>query len=169
MQTFLSHYCALDIARSLDDKRLNSQINEGNRLLDLVLGLTDNPWKNHPACRMWLDNPDVLQFYINTMLDEWRYRGKGGNRPCRHDLSIDIHTITYPWFMSDPRVIISHRSNLVRKLPNFYSRYGWIDFGIEGYYWPVPLKTKKAQKISDQWEVLINNLSKYMDINQLCE
>lgn len=74
MQTFLSHYCALDIARSLDDKRLNKQILECDQLLDLILGIKDNQWKNHPACRMWIDYPDVLLFYRNTMRDEWRYR-----------------------------------------------------------------------------------------------
>lgn len=169
MQTFLSHYCALDIARSLDDKRLNKQILECDQLLDLILGIKDNQWKNHPACRMWIDYPDVLLFYRNTMRDEWRYRGKNDSRGYRHDISVDIDNITYPPFMQDPRIILSHRSNLMKKYPQFYSKYGWMDFGLEGYYWPVPLKTKKVQVISDKWTELVDQLSKYINVNQLCE
>ena len=162
MQTFLSHYCALDIARSLDDKRLNKQILECDVLLDLILGIKDNSWKNHPACKMWKDYPDILMFYRNTMLDEWRYRGKNSNRSYRHDISIDIDNITYPWFMSDERVILSHRSNLVRKYPEYYSQYGWVDYGIQGYYWPCEVKTSRSKNINKQWTQLIDRINLWL-------
>lgn len=81
----------------------------------------------------------------------------------------DIDNIIYPPFMQDPRIILSHRSNLMRKYPQFYSRYGWIDFGLEGYYWLVPLKTKKVQVVSDNWTELVEQLSKYINVNQLRE
>ena len=156
MQTFLPHYCALDIARCLDNKRLNKQILECDVLLDLHLGIKDNQWKNHPAFKMWVNDIDVLLFYRNTMLEEWMYRGFKSNRDFRHDVDMGTDSITYPWFMSDDRVILSHRSNLVRKLPEHYGSFGWHDYGVDGYYWPCEVKTPRSKKINKFWEETVN-------------
>jgi hypothetical protein len=58
-----------------------------------------------------------------------------------------------PW-LSDERLPLSHRGNLMRKDPEFYGQYGWTDADPQApYFWPVPMKTPAKQKIMvDYWE-----------------
>lgn len=151
MQTFLPYSDFTSIARCLDNKRLNKQILECDVLIDLREGVKDNSWKNHPAYRMWFDYPNTLIHYRNVMLKEWMDRGKNSNRKFRTYYS----PIIYPDFLYDLRVIQSHRSNLLRKLPEHYKQFGWDDYGIQGYYWPCEVKTKRSKLINKQWTELI--------------
>ena len=146
MQTFLPYSEFEKIGQCLDDKRLNKQIQEADTLIDLHLEIKDNSWKNHPAFKMWSNYINALIHYRNVMLDEWIKRGKNSNREFR-----EHGEIYYPSFLQNELVILSHRSNLIRKFPEHYSKFGWIDYGIEGYYWPCEVKTSRSKKINEKW------------------
>lgn len=147
MQTFLPYSNFTSIAKCLDNKRLNKQILECDQLISLHTGEKDNSWKNHPAYKMWIGYVNALILYRNEMLAEWINRGFKNTRTFK--LYGDI---SFPKFLNDDKVIMSHRSNLVRKLPEHYSNFGWKDYGIEGYYWPCTVKTDRSKKINKQWE-----------------
>jgi hypothetical protein len=152
-------------AHFLDNKRLNKQILECDTLIDLHEGRRDNNWKNHTAFKMWIGYVSALKSYRDYMLSEWLKRGKKNKRQFYGVNETDF--IDIPGFVYDDRVILSHRSNLVRKLPEFYKKYGWKDYGIEGYYWPCEVKTKRSQQINEQWDNLLkgmlNEISEILD------
>jgi len=154
MQTFLPYSDYTLIAKCLDRKRLNKQILEADTLIDLIEGHKDNFWKNHPAYKMWKDYPHNLEFYRDTMLKEWVFDRKFNNTRDFYGVS---EPESKPWFVYDEKVIISHRSNLVRKLPEHYGNFGWKDFGIEGYFWPCEVKTKRSILINEQWKKELSN------------
>lgn len=152
MQTFLPYSDFTQIANCLDNKRLNKQILEADVLIDLLDGVKDNSWKNHPAYKMWIDYPNTLRYYRNVMLKEWLDRGKNSNRIFRTYNS----SIKYPDFLYDERVIQSHRTNLLNKLPEHYNQFGWHNYNIQGYFWPCEVKTSRSKKINKLWTELIH-------------
>ena len=149
MQTFLPYKSFAKTARVLDKTRLGKQRVEASQILDLVEGRADNTWKYHPAVRMWQGYADALRLYYNTMLAEWEDRGCENNMPYLPILERIVHP---PW-LSDKRLPLSHRGNLLRKDPEFYGQYGWKDADPGApYWWPVPMKTPAKQKIMvDYW------------------
>lgn len=150
MQTFLPHSLFTMCAYFLDNKRLNKQILECDTLIDLHEGRKDNQWKNHPAFKMWVGYVDALKSYRDYMLSQWLQRGK---KSVRQFYGInDSKFIDIPGFVYDDRVLLSHRSNLMRKFPEWYSQFGWVDYGISGYYWPCDVKTPKSKKINEMWD-----------------
>lgn len=155
MQTFLPHALFSQTAIFLDNKRLNKQILEADVLIDLHEGRKDNSWKNHPAFKMWIGYTDALKLYRDILLYQWISRGKKSTRQF-YGMSVEVNI---PPFLYDDRVIISHRSNLMRKLPEHYGQFGWKDYGINGYYWPVTPKTKRSQYINSLWEEIVNEIS----------
>jgi hypothetical protein len=73
---------------------------------------------------------------MNVCIDEWVRRGYNNTMEKRDDSNLVIP----PW-VSDYRVWVSHRANLIRKDPIYYSQFNWcIDpmhaLTVE-YYWPV--------------------------------
>ena len=150
MQTFLPYPSFSRTARVLDNKRLGKQRLEASQILDLVEGRADNTWKHHPAVRMWQGYGNALRLYYNIVVCEWVDRGFENNMVC-----VEIHDrLVLPPWLSDERLSLSHRGNLLRKDPEFYSQYGWADADPEApYWWPVPMKTPAKQKImEDYWE-----------------
>lgn len=150
MQTFLPYKEFDLVAQCLDDKRLGKQRVECKQLLDVIEGRKDNSWKNHPAARMWWNFSSCLRLYYNFMIIEWVNRGFKNTMPI-----LDIGDVVYPdWFLNEKElqlVMISQRSNLIDKLPDHYSKFGWKSYNIKGYYWAVPPRTKQAQKINQLW------------------
>lgn len=62
---------------------------------------------------------------------EWRNRGYKNNMPL-----IEVATMEYPpWFKLE-EFHASHRSNLLRKHPNYYRQFGWREGPDLPYYWP---------------------------------
>lgn len=144
MQTFLPKKSFLGSARVLDYKRLGKQRVEAKQILDLVEGRVDNHWKHHPAVRMWWDYNQCLRFYYNTMVLEWERRSFENNMPL---LDLDEKNYHIPPWLWDPRLTLSHRSNLLRKNPEYYGQFGWKDADPGApYWWPVPMKTPHLQK-----------------------
>ena len=148
MQTFLPYKSFTRTAQVLDQKRLGKQRIEAFMILEILEG-KKSVWKNHPAVRMWSGYNNALILYYNIILEEWEKRGFKNNMPY---LKIYSKIIDPPW-LSDPRLPLSHRGNLLRKDPEYYSKFGWPEADPAcPYFWPVELLTPANQKImSGYW------------------
>lgn len=138
MQTFLPYPSFAQSARCLDYKRLNSQRREARQILKALhlkeLGIKGG-WQNHPATLMWSGHRDALALYSNAMNDEWIARGYNSTMGSLHLVPSTIHVELPPWFY-DEALHASHRSNLLRKDPDYYSRLGWSEPHDLPYVWP---------------------------------
>lgn len=148
MQTFLPDISFSKTAEILDTKRLGKQRVEAKQILDLIEGRVDNRWRNHPAVRMWQGYNECLRLYHNTMILEWLRRNMKNEMPL-----LKIGYLVIPPWLSDPRLPLSHQGNLLRKNPEYYSQFGWVDANPTcPYFWPVGLLTPGNQKIMvDYW------------------
>ena len=130
MQTFLPYEDFKRSAETLDSKRLGKQRVESMQIYKACV-LDDYGWKNHPAVKMWIGYEDALLIYMNTMIDEWVKRGFNNTMDIAQ---IDNNIINPPW-LGDELVHSSHRSNLLRKNENYYSKYNWSEPNDMPYYW----------------------------------
>jgi hypothetical protein len=136
-----------EIAKVLDNKRLNKQALEGWQILMNLLELdpenkprTSKGWSNHPAVKMWRGSERALLLYILAMTDEWKLRGfkttiaeKAENtmwyalmtRPNQYGVW------TYPDWMLDKdkfeEMAASHRRALLAKDYEWYKLFGWVE------------------------------------------
>ncbi|MCS3924956.1 hypothetical protein J2T59_002050 [Methanosalsum natronophilum] len=82
---------------------------------------------------MWVNYEEALKLYYDTILFEWIKRG------FRNNMSIYIissNHLKFPPWLGEKKFHNSHRSNLLRKDYEFYSRYNWnISSDLE-YFWP---------------------------------
>lgn len=101
----------------------------------------NTPWYNHPATRMWTSFEYCLQKYIHEICAEWRVREyKDSIENKTYELSEGNSfwkdTGSPPW-LGDSRFHDSHKSNLLRKFPEYYRKF-WPEFTNSlPYYWPV--------------------------------
>ncbi len=134
MQTFLPHESFRKPLRCLDYRRLGKQRVEAHQILNILLNRTKTKgWRKHPAVLMWKDNPNSLKLYFNLCLDEWERRG------YRNNMSREIirGKVTFPAWIGDERFHASHRSNLLRKDYDYYSRFKWKEENNLPYVWPL--------------------------------
>lgn len=136
MQTFLPYPDFVDSARVLDWRRLGKQRVEAWMLHDMLT----NPetrytgWLHHPAVKMWRGYDQALAAYFWSMVREWTGRG------FRSTITLPIPSgdLQMPPWLGDPHFHASHRSNLLRKDPEWYGRYQWRETPDLPYFWPVP-------------------------------
>ena len=132
MQTFLPYPDFLESARVLDNKRLGKQRVE---VLQLVLG----QFLDHPAPKMWRGYRDALIDYGLAVCKVWT-RERGFSDTVKDKLlehvSLSDEVRMPPW-LGDEAFHASHRSNLLRKDPVCYGRYGWTEPHDLPYIWPV--------------------------------
>lgn len=130
MQTFLPYP---DFDRSvscLDRQRLCKQRLEAMQIYNAIMN--NNRWRNHPAVLMWHGYTDALQLYMNKCIKEWIRRGYKNNML----LATVVEPVEMPTWFGDDRFHASHRANLLRKYPEWYSQFGWIEPDNLPYYWP---------------------------------
>jgi hypothetical protein len=132
MQTFVPLPDYLASMRVLDKVRLGNQVwREG---LTLIRG----GWPNHPANKMWKGHEYHLGLYLLAGLQALSERGREYPE-VRKKIETEMakHPDTGPpkWWGTD-KVHASHRSNLLRKDPVYYSQYGWSELSDLPYYWP---------------------------------
>ena len=163
MQTFVPETTSFeDIAKVLDNKRLNKQALEGWQILMTLLELdpqgnhrTPKGWVNHPAVKMWRGSEMSLYLYIQVMVDEWKKRGfkstigdKAKATIMRaFDLGLidETNMLNPTWMRYQPqykKIAASHRSALLSKNYEWYSQFNWPeDLGYKPetyeYIWPV--------------------------------
>ena len=131
MQTFLPTTDFEECARVLDWRRLGKQRVEAQQILNALR--RGGGWKNHPAVRMWRGYIPALTAYRNAMITEWKRRGY--NNTMRRTRA-RAPVVMPPW-LGDDALHASHRSNLLRKLPDHYGKLGWTEPPTLPYVWPV--------------------------------
>ncbi|TDY60158.1 hypothetical protein C8D99_10911 [Aminivibrio pyruvatiphilus] len=160
MQTFLPYPDFFRSAEVLDVRRLGKQRVEAFQLLNaLSPEYALRGWRNHPARIMWSAHPSALAFYGVVVCRRWT--GLGYRDTCRDKIlgALNImggdgdeerlegryrdalagkgREFLPPWF-GDETFHRSHRSNLLRKDPEWYGRFGWSEGPDLPYAWPVP-------------------------------
>ncbi len=164
MITFCPSVNFVEIAKTLDDKRLGGQRTEAWSILKWLR----NPvrYKNFVAagyCAMWKGYEPALVAYTNEMLNEWERRGKKNEllKPYQDDgernlVEEDVYELP-PWWGCE-ELHSYHRHALVAKLPEHYGKLGWKEDGSlynGSYPWPREvdgvwvLRWPKALKIQD--------------------
>lgn len=132
MQTFLAYEDFNESAKVLDPKRLGNQAyREGMILLR-------GGWSNHPASKMWNGYKRYLAEYLLACFRELSKRGR--DYP-HHVLEInkmlkDLLDNGKPPWLGNENLHSSHRSNLLRKDPVWYGKFGWTEPNNLPYYWP---------------------------------
>lgn len=136
MQTFLPYADFHKSAQSLDYRRLGKQRVETLQILNSLLGINKAGWKNHPATKMWLGYESALSSYGVAICQEWISRGYRDT--CLEKISslVAPDQFNLPEWIGDERVHSSHRANLLRKLPEHYSQFGWTEDPAIPYFWP---------------------------------
>ena len=138
MQTFLPHKSFRQSAHALDNKRLGKQRVE---CLQILKALTDPKygWQNHPAVKMWRGHVASLVVYGLAICDEWKRRGF--NDTCAEKIAAHMpegEALLPPKWLGNADFHASHRSNLLRKEPEHYRKFNWIDGPDLPYVWPTP-------------------------------
>lgn len=128
MQTFLPYKSFQKSAKVLDNKRLGKQRIEAAQIL-ATLGvkvvkvngdLYKPTHKNHPCVKMWKGYEDALKSYYNCIVKEWIDRGFKNNM-----ILFEVNEYTLPSFIGKKVFHDSHKSNLLRKKPDYYYKYNW--------------------------------------------
>ncbi|MFB8148170.1 MSMEG_6728 family protein [Microbacterium sp. NPDC056003] len=143
MQTFLPYPSFRDSAAALDPARLGKQRVETLQLLraNTVPGYG---WRHHPAAKMWAGRLPALVAYGLAMTDAWTALGRADRvRAQLLEFAPEVDglpqsDIEMPRWLGDAAFHLSHRSNLVRKDPEFYRpRFGDVPDDLP-YIWPTP-------------------------------
>lgn len=135
MQTFLPLPSISESVKCLDYRCLGNQRSEARGVLrSLAYGQT---WRNHPLVLMWEGYELALSKYMNCCIDEWKRRGY---RNTMVKVALNGLEITYPPWFGDNKFHMSHRSNLLRKDPEWYGQFNWNDPIDLPYHWPVRRK-----------------------------
>jgi len=129
MQTFLPEPTfALAVSR-LDPRRLGKQRVEALQILNALADPTYG-WQHHPAVRMWRGWEANLRGYLNLCIHEWIYRGFNNTMSFADNFCYAAP----PWLTED--FVQSHRSNLLRKAPDWYGQFDWDVPNDLPYVWP---------------------------------
>lgn len=139
MQTFLPHESFLQTMQVLNYRRLGKQRVEAKQILSAIGGT--GGWANHPATTMWRNYPIALQYYMECDIAEWVRRGYHNTMPTTHMERPPEHLM--PWWLGDNSFHASHRSNLLRKDPDYYGRFGWTEPHDLEYIWPAADRTSR--------------------------
>ena len=128
IQTFLP-YASFELsAKCLDYRRLGKQRVEARQIIDLLekhdrgINISVLPWGNHPAVRMWMGYTDRLREYYNAIVLEWTNRGYKNSMPIFTNTD---RSAPYPPWLGRKDFHDAHKSNLLRKDKEYYSKYKW--------------------------------------------
>lgn len=136
MQTFLPYPDFAESARCLDDKRL------GNQFYREGLTLLRGKWLNHPASKMWRGHRYALALYLLACGLELQRRGRDYPNHLEEVQDAIAHELLAgnvrmsPKWLGDPDFHAAHRSNLLRKDPEWYEQFGWAEPADLPYIWP---------------------------------
>lgn len=137
MQTFLPFSDFAASVKALDDRRCGKQRVEAYQILRVLNGLSKG-WRRHPAVLMWDGYTEALALYMNAAIAEWVARGFRNSMTLQ---PVGVEPPMPPW-LGDGAFHLSHRSNLVRKMPSHYAVF-WPDVPPDlPYVWPVKAAAK---------------------------
>lgn len=143
MQTFLPLPTYAESASVLDDKRLHNQANECKVILNTLLGKYKKGWKNHPAVKMWKGHEASLCRYAIQICLEYikRRAAKVGDNYRYNNLyyfqsmQAKLPPCEDPPWLGNKKLHASHRSNLLRKDPEWYGKFRWAEKPNLPYFW----------------------------------
>lgn len=137
MQTFLLDKSYIKTAKYLDYRRLGKQRVEVYQILNTLNGVSSG-WINHPAVKMWRGYENELVIYGMIMCKEWIARGYIDNlcEKIFNHYNLNKPLVKPKWF-NDKRIYESHRSNLLRKMPEHYRQFNWKEPDTLPYFWPI--------------------------------
>jgi hypothetical protein len=138
MQTFVPY--GSDFKRTaevLDRQRLGKQRVEAWQIIK-ALTTEQYGWQNHPAVKMWRGHTEALAQYGIVMCREWIGRGYNDSLLERFYPYAPTTDSAVPQWLDDMDVMVSHRSNLIRKRPDIYGMV-WPEVPDDlPYVWPTP-------------------------------
>ena len=136
MNTFLPYSDFQKSAHCLDYKRLGKQRVEAWQIY-LALTQENYGWKNHPIVKMWKGYELALLYYGYIICQEWICRGYKDNMSKRFFTEIKNFKgkLTIPNWLGNERFHASHRSNLLRKNKEYYSKFNWKESDKLPYIW----------------------------------
>lgn len=147
MQTFMPYSTHRRTAKCLDRQRLGKQRVENLQIMKQLITGTGG-WSNHPAVKQWANHLPALMMYHREIVNEWIARGYRDT--CLHKAiglyrkhGIPLIGPSPPWLGND-RLHASHRSNLLRKDPDHYGRFGWPEQNDMPYWWPTGVAMKNS-------------------------
>ena len=175
MQTFLPYPDCHKSAHTLDRQRLGKQRVEALQIASCLCSVGSTGWKHHPAVKMWSGYEPALIGYTIAICQEWtsrRYKdtcrekvlaigvsskilNKAESKMTNDDLfAMLFNQNTLPYWFDDFDFHEAHRSNLLRKYPEYYRPM----FGQElsdsiPYIWPMAkhlLNTNPQAKGTDE-------------------
>lgn len=132
MQTFLPYRSYIRCAKTLDYRRLGKQRLEARGIYSILVNkpslnisqkefdLIVKRYKNHPVLNLWRGYEKALLLYYNEMVKEWVYRKYKNTLPLA---KVNKNKVKFPKFSK--YFHYSHRSNLLRKNYQHYSKYNW--------------------------------------------
>ena len=138
MQIFLPHSNMRKSLQILDNKRLGKQRVEAYQIISAITrrpkldGKPYKGWLNHPCTVMWKDYVPALKLYMNYAIAEWVIRGFKNTMNWEPLIEEEV---VIPPFIGNERFHSSHRANLLKKEPDFYSQYGWNENPSDPYVW----------------------------------
>lgn len=140
MQTFLPYLSFSHSAAVLDWRRLGKQRLEVVQILRALAGETKG-YRNHPATLMWEGHARCLVAYGLAICHEWILRGYRDSQTeviCHLGTKFPLgYEADRPSWLGNSRFHRAHKSNLVRKDPDFYGRI-WPGMPDDlPYIWPV--------------------------------
>merc|ERR1739848_870526 len=131
-----------DIARLLDDKRLNAQRTESGAILKWLRNPTRYArFQSAGFCVMWAYNLEALAVYYNAMLREWLARGFNAVESKFEESVLGREReVTFPGWWGNSLLHTNHRIALLTKFPEHYGKFGWSEKpAVDGkytYIWP---------------------------------
>lgn len=139
-QTFLPHADFSQTAKTLDNRRLNSSINEGYEAYLFNLGNPNDKPLRHPnghcVNRLWKGHESFLRLYITALKAE--ASKNRGMKPMDTPWFLNHETDEYhvpKWFGSEIFHTLFQR-HLLSKNSNHYSPFFMHEFPIRGYIAP---------------------------------
>ena len=124
MQTFLPYPDYKLSASVMDMRRLGKQRVETWQIIK-ALTEPEYGWKNHPAVKMWRGHVPSLVEYGIAMIEEWRSRGYKDTLLPRFMGIRDLNNAIAPYWVGDANFHASHRSKLLSKNFDWYSKYNF--------------------------------------------
>ena len=138
MQTFLPYADFKESAQCLDYRRLGKQRVEAKQIHNILSsGRNTGGWVNHPAVKMWRGYAEALAWYYNIICLEWLDRGYDNNMLPLRVYGVPLRDTEMPPFIGNKDFHDSHKSNLLRKDPEFYGWYEWDVPDNLSYVWKV--------------------------------
>ena len=144
MITFLPTPDFAQSAAMLDSRRLGNQRVEARMILRWLRDPGAYPrHQNAGYTIMWRGHEDALCLYYNACCEEWARRG-GKNVVCQPEPIPSRGGgggAGLPPWLGDEAFHRTHRSALLRKLPEHYGKFGWgeeIPVPEVNYLWPRP-------------------------------